>query len=141
MNCFGGSYDGSSISTNNYKYNRPCKFGGPRCPEFKILKLGMDIPPAHIFDLTISPKFYKHFMMKSTNMRSEMKGAGKYINGKVPRLASVLNWSRGPHLWRGFTHGQTITAKFPIRVRTDQETSMAMKWGEGVDTERGPGGV
>ena len=28
----------------------------------------------------------------------------------VPRFARTVTWSRGPRLWRGFTHGPPITA-------------------------------
>ena len=59
----------------------------------------------------------------------------------VPRFASAVTWSGGPRPWCGFTHGALITAKFPIRMRPDQETNMDMKRGRGLDTERGPGGV
>ena len=59
----------------------------------------------------------------------------------VPRLASAVTWSCGPRPWCGFTHEQLITDKCPIRVKPDQDTSMAMSGGGGVDTERGPGGV
>ena len=34
----------------------------------------------------------------------------------VPRVASAVNWSRGPRPWHRFTHGPPNTATCPIRV-------------------------
>ena len=59
----------------------------------------------------------------------------------VPRFASVVTWSCGPRPWRGFTQRPLTTANCTFMVGCDRTKSMAMEWGEGVDTERGPDGV
>ena len=56
-------FDDRSTSKNNSKYYRMHKFGGDIWEEFKISKLGFDIPLVIIFDLTISTKLFENAMV------------------------------------------------------------------------------
>ena len=67
------SDDGITISKNS-KVDSLRKFGDPIWEDFKKLKLNVDIPPVHIFDLVISPKFCEIIMAKTTNTGVEMEG-------------------------------------------------------------------
>ena len=56
----------------------------------------------------------------------------------VPRFASAVIWSRGPRLWRGFTHRFQTADNCPIGC--DQTKTQAWRWnGEGGGHGTGPG--
>ena len=62
--------------------NKQKNVGGLILSEFKKLKLNVDIPPVHIFDIMISPKLHEKLIIKSTNIMVSMECAGSYIYEK-----------------------------------------------------------
>ena len=92
---------------------------------------------------TWKPTVSRDYQITTQSMRNKMKQfkkTEKILKFTVPRLASAVTWSRGPRLWRGFTHGPQITPKCPLRVRMRPDHEHGNIMGK-VDMERGPDSV